>query len=232
MTADLGALVQERLTDTVYGLIRERILSGAFAPGEKLNVDQLADQLNISPTPVKGALALLAVEGLVQIQPRRGTFIASISEGDLSEVLAIRTALEALAADTLLEYVTADDIAALKRMAHKIANAVDVDEHMRLNAEFHQRLVELSGNRKLAEMYRQLHAHIHIALVHSHSTTWRERAAREAAEHDAIIAAIERRDRAALKDALTRHLSRSRFSLLSDISSQGQPGLSERPLLR
>ena len=232
MTADLGALVQERLTDTVYGLIRERILSGAFAPGEKLNVDQLADQLNISPTPVKGALALLAVEGLVQIQPRRGTFIASISEGDLSEVLAIRTALEALAADTLLEYVTADDIAALKRMAHKIANAVDVDEHMRLNAEFHQRLVELSGNRKLAEMYRQLHAHIHIALVHSHSTTWRERAAREAAEHDAIIAAIERRDRAALKDALTRHHSRSRFSLLSDISSQGQPGLSERPLLR
>lgn len=232
MTADLGALVQERLTDTVYGLIRERILSGAFAPGEKLNVDQLADQLNISPTPVKGALALLAVEGLVQIQPRRGTFIASISEDDLSEVLAIRTALEALAADTLLEYVTADDIAALKRMAHKIANAVDVDEHMRLNAEFHQRLVELSGNRKLAEMYRQLHAHIHIALVHSHSTTWRERAAREAAEHDAIIAAIERRDRAALKDALTRHLSRSRFSLLSDISSQGQPGLSERPLLR
>ncbi len=232
MTADLSALVQERLTDTVYGLIRERILSGAFAPGEKLNVDQLADQLNISPTPVKGALALLAVEGLVQIQPRRGTFIASISEDDLSEVLAIRTALEALAADTLLEYVTADDIAALKRMAHKIANAVDVDEHMRLNAEFHQRLVELSGNRKLAEMYRQLHAHIHIALVHSHSTTWRERAAREAAEHDAIIAAIERRDRAALKDALTRHLSRSRFSLLSDISSQGQPGLSERPLLR
>ena len=88
MTADLGALVQERLTDTVYGLIRERILSGAFAPGEKLNVDQLAEQLNISPTPVKGALALLAVEGLVQIQPRRGTFVASISEDDLSEVLA------------------------------------------------------------------------------------------------------------------------------------------------
>ncbi len=232
MAADLGALVQERLTDTVYGLIRERIVSGGFAPGEKLNVDQLAEQLNISPTPVKGALALLAVEGLVQIQPRRGTFVASISENELSEVLAIRVALEVLAAETLLEHAAQDDMAALRRMAREIANAADVDEHMRINAEFHQRLVELSGNRKLAEMYRQLHAHIHIALVHSHSTTWRERAAREAAEHDTIIAAIERGDRAALKDALTQHLTRSRSSLLSDISSQGQPGLSEPPPFR
>ena len=223
MATELGALVQERLTDTVYGLIRERILSGAFAPGEKLNVDQLAEQLNISPTPVKSALALLAVEGLVTVQPRRGTFVASISQEDLSEVLVIRVALEALAADTLLQHITPQDITALKAMARQIADAADVDEHTRLNAEFHHRLVELSGNRKLLDLYRQLHAHIHIALVHSHSRTWRERAAAEAAEHDAIIAAIERGDAAAVKDALTRHLTRSRSSLLSDISSQAQP---------
>ncbi len=221
MAGDLVALHQERLTDTVYNLLRERILSGVFRPGDKLNVDQLAEQLNVSQTPIKGALALLAAEGLVEVQPRRGTFVTAISEEELSEVLAIRVALEVLATDTLLEHVTPRDIEDLKTMTQEIQDAADVDHHTRLNADFHQRLVALSGNRKLAEMYNQLHAHIHIALVHSRSTTWRARATFEAREHEGIIAAIERRDQAALQAAVKQHLTRSRSSLLSDMGSQG-----------
>lgn len=225
---DFVALAQERLTDTVYSLLHERILRGVFRPGEKLNVDQLAQQLNVSPTPIKGALALLAAEGLVEIQPRRGTFVAYISEDDINEVLAIRKALELLAAETVCDHVTPAELDRLNALARQIEQATDVEAHFRTNAEFHQRLVELSGNRKLGELYRQLHAHIHIALIHSGSTTWRERAASEAVEHRAIIAAIERRDTDSLKRAVTQHLMRSRTSLLSDISSQAnRNGVSE-----
>jgi GntR family transcriptional regulator, rspAB operon transcriptional repressor len=219
---ELAALTTERLTDTVYGLLRERILSGVFRPGEKLNVDLLAQQLNVSQTPIKGALALLAAEGLVEVQPRRGTFVTAISEREITEVLAIRAALEALAAETIVDHATAADVDALKTMVREIAEATDVDLHFRKNSDFHQRLVELSGNQKLAELYRQLHAHIHIALIHSRSTTWRARAASEAEEHQAILNALERRDRAALKAAIKRHLDRSRTSLVSDIGSQAR----------
>src|SRR3954447_23302083 len=97
---DIVALNTERLTDTVYGILHDRILSGAFRPGDKLNVDQLAQQLNISQTPIKGALALLAAEGLVQIQPRRGTFVTELAENEIADVSAIRVALETLAAET------------------------------------------------------------------------------------------------------------------------------------
>ena len=107
----LPSLQAKRLTDTVYTLLREQILSGAFAPGERLNVEALAHQLNISQTPLKGALALLVNDGLVEVQPRRGTFIAQVSPRQISELVAIRRALELLAAETILDHVTPEDIA-------------------------------------------------------------------------------------------------------------------------
>src|SRR3954454_10967227 len=100
--ADLDTLPTQRLTDAVYALLRERILRGAHRPGERLHVDRLAQALGVSQTPLKAALAALAVEGLIQVQPRRGTFVAPLSERDISESLSIRRALEILAAETIL----------------------------------------------------------------------------------------------------------------------------------
>lgn len=211
---DLAPLSTQRLTDTVYDLLRERILRGVHCPGERLHVERLARALGVSQTPLKAALAALAVEGLIQVQPRRGTFVAPLSERDISESLSIRQALELLAADTVPEHATPADRALLRELAQRTAHATDVDEHFRANAAFHQHLIALSGNRKLAELYRQLNAHIQIARVHSRSSSWRERVATEAAEHDAIVGAVERRDLAGLRLAITTHLQRAQRSLL------------------
>jgi DNA-binding GntR family transcriptional regulator len=121
MSSAFPTLQAERLTDAVYALLRQRILDGLFAPGERLNVEQLAQQLRISQTPLKGALALLASDGLVEVQPRRGTFIAQVSARQLSELLSIRRALELLAAETILDYVTVADIAHLRHLVETMA---------------------------------------------------------------------------------------------------------------
>ncbi|GIV78947.1 MAG: GntR family transcriptional regulator [Litorilinea sp.] len=213
----LPSIQTERITDTVYSLLREKILTGAFKPGEKLNVDSLAQQLNVSQTPVKGALALLAADGLVEVVPRRGTFVAQISRQQIREMLDIRRALELLAAETILEHITEEDIADLYELVDAIENAADVETHYSGNYELHKRLVELSGNQKLAEVYAMLNGHILMALVHASSEQWRARAALEAAEHRAIVQALEARDLEALKSAITAHLTRAADSLMVDL---------------
>lgn len=217
---ELAALSPQRLTDTIYSLLRERILSGAFRPGDKLNVDQLAQQLNVSQTPIKGALTLLVAEGLVQVQPRRGTFVTEITEREVSEALTIRKTLELLAAETIVDHATPADVESLAELVTRIQNAVSVDAHFQLNSEFHQRLAQLSDNRTLAKFYRQLNAHLHIALIHALSTTWHNRTGREAAEHRAIVAAISRKDRSALQTAISEHLRLGAESLHNQIRSQ------------
>ena len=221
----LVSLQFERVTDTVYGLLRERILTGVYRPGEKLPVDQLAQQLGVSQTPVKGALGQLVAEGLIRMSPRRGTFVTEITERAISESLSIRVALEQLAADTLLNQVTDHDVAHLTSLAEQIKNAAAVDEHFLRNMEFHDYLVKLSGNQRLTEIYRQLKAHIQMALVHSRSESWRDRMPSETAEHLAILEAIECRDRTALKSAIDEHLAHARVSLLGQLRTQrSQPG--------
>ncbi len=224
MTNALPSLQAERLTDTVYALLREKILDGMFAPGERLNVEALAQQLTVSQTPLKGALARLVADGLVEVQPRRGTFIAQVSPRQIGEMLSIRRALELLAAETALDHVTAADIAHLRALLDAIEQATDVDSHYRGNYDLHKRLVELSGNKKLAEFYMELNGHIHMALIHSSSRIWRSRARAEAVEHSAIVDALEMRDLPRLQAAITAHLTRASASLMADLATQNAAG--------
>ena len=219
--SELVTLQPERLTDTIYALLRDRILNGRYVPGERLPVDQIAQQLGVSQTPVKGALGLLVSEGLVRTSPRRGTFVTEIDERTVIESLAIRAALEQVAADTLLDHVTTADVAQLSDLVQRIQSATEVDEHFRLNSQFHEVLVNLSGNQRLAEIYRQLKAHIQMALIHSRSENWVGRMASETDEHLAILRAIEANDREALKAAIDEHLQHARASLLGQLRKQG-----------
>jgi DNA-binding GntR family transcriptional regulator len=154
------------------------------------------------------------------MSPRRGTFVTEIDERGLIESLAIRAALEQLAADTLLDHVTPADTARLTALVHQIQHATAVDEHFKLNLEFHEALVNLSGNQRLSEIYRQFKAHIQMALIHSRSERWMERMASETNEHLAILAAIEANDRVALKRAIDEHLTYGQASLLGQLREQ------------
>jgi DNA-binding GntR family transcriptional regulator len=188
-------------------------------------VDDLAEWLGMSRTPVKDALTALAKEGLVDIVPRRGTFVASLSPEGIAEVFEIRRALELLAAELLIERVTDDDVVRLRErldaLDASLANG-DVDEHMRRNLAFHRLFVQLAGNAKLLEIYESLNVHIQIARVHAQRHDWQQRRQQERAEHLAILQAIEARDSAALAAAVNAHILRSKQSLVKDLNSSSQ----------
>lgn len=216
---------RERVSDTVYHMLRTLIINKTFSPGEKLNVDELAQRMGVSRTPVHEGLSRLAEDGLVEIVPRKGTFVTELTTADLSETLDLRRALELLAAETAVDHVTAEDIAQMRAIVGELAESMksedDVPEHFQKNLTLHERLVELSMNRKLIDWYRNLDAHIRMARAHcAASSGWKERIPQEYEEHMAIIDALERKDVAALKEALNTHLQRAKRSLLADLEQE------------
>lgn len=220
------AVSVQRLTDAAYRTLKGQILSQAFTPGQRLNVGDLAERLGMSRTPVKDALTALANEGLVDIVPRRGTFVAGLSAQGIAEVSEIRRALELLAAELLVDRVTDQDLARLReRLAAldvPLANGEDVDEHMRRNLAFHHLFVQLAGNEKLLEIYESLNVHIQIARIHAQRHDWQQRRRQERDEHLAIMRAIEARDGVRLAAAVNAHIRRSTQSLVEDLETNGQ----------
>jgi GntR family transcriptional regulator, rspAB operon transcriptional repressor len=225
----LRPLSRRRASDAVYEALRNAILSRMFEPGQRLNVHELARQLDVSLTPVKDALARLAAEELVEIRPRSGTFVTAISAEDVAHTFEIRAALESLAAESVVARASDDDIAQIRSLFEAMS-VVDGDElewteHERRNREFHSWIVRCSGNRKLISMYESLHAHIQIARIHRGETDWRQRLNVEHEEHAAIVRAIEHRNAQAAVRAVRRHLARAADSLVRDLRRQAGAAL-------
>ena len=215
---ELKKLKRERAVDAVYAALREAIITSLMKPGERMNVEELAGKLGVSLTPVRHAIQQLETEGLVEVKPRSGTFVANLSVQDIEDTFDIRYALERLAAERAVERVTPEIVGSLRDLLRLLRRPVktsaDRHAHERHNAELHQLLIQTSGNRRLEEMYDTLNAHIRIARIHGAETDWTGRAKVEAAEHEAIVDALEARNADALAEALRCHIYRAKESLV------------------
>ncbi len=214
---ELVKLQRERAVDAVYEALRQAIISSLMKPGERLNVDDLAQKLGVSLTPVRGAIQQLATEGLVEIRPRSGTFVANLTVQDVEETFKIRCALECLAAEEGIANITASDIARLNELLHLLSKEDGQAVHEKNNSELHQIIIRASNNRRLLELYEGLKAHIKIARIHGAESKWADRLQEEQAEHQAIVAAIEKRDTAELCAALRKHIYRAKDALVATL---------------
>lgn len=216
----LPTLSRQRTSDSVYQALRHAILSRKFAPGQRLNVHQVARELGVSLTPVKDALTRLEAEALIQIRPRSGTFVTAVSPDDVAEAFDIRCALECLAAEKALSRARSEDVEQLRALTSQIGAVEGEPErlvHAARNIEFHKRIVMLSGNRRLVQMYESLDAHIQIARIHLGHADWKTRLDAERKEHLAIVDALARRDTPGLVTALRHHILRAAESLVRDL---------------
>ena len=103
------------LRDVVFNTLRESILTGEMKPGERLMEIHLANRLGVSRTPIREAIRMLELEGLVTMIPRRGAEVAQITEKGLKDVLEVRQALDALAIELACERITEEEIRELRR---------------------------------------------------------------------------------------------------------------------
>ena len=220
---ELTPIQRQRAVDAVYGALREGILSHMFKPGERLNIEELSLKLGVSLTPVRNAIQQLATEGLIEIRPRSGTFVANLTARDVEETFDLRCALECLAAEKAAQRITPADLEKMRAlhqsMSREIKNDAGRKQHERDNSEFHLILVKAAGNRRLEEMYQSLNAHLKIARIHGSGEDWRARLGQEHAEHEVILEALAARDSAKLVTTLRDHINRAKDALVATLNA-------------
>jgi DNA-binding GntR family transcriptional regulator len=226
MESLLSQVKIERASDSVFQILRESILTQVFRPGERLDIKDLTTKLGVSLTPVRDAINRLASEGLIEVRPRSGTFVTDLSAEEVADTFEIRAALECLAAEKMITRATPKDIEVFRVLIAELEQPVkderDRSFHERKNVELHNLIVELSGNRKLIEIYRGLNANIKIARIHHSREGWTQRIEQEMVEHRTILRAIEERDLPGLIQALRHHIQHASDSLVSDIKKNGE----------
>ena len=189
--------------DTVYDVLRRGILDGELPPGHRLRSDALANDLDVSRTPVREALRKLETEGLV-VASRHGVMVRQLSEQDLTDIFYMREALEGMAARLAAENATraeVDELKALFEDMETLAAHGDISELRELTGEFHMLIWRASHSARLTQALQGLLDHARQA--QSSTLYMPGRPADALKEHRSLLRAIEKRD-ADLAETLAR----------------------------
>lgn len=161
----LGPVEYSPLAEQVFANLREAILSGEIAPGARLVETAIAEEMHVSRGPVREALNRLEAEGMVEIRPRRGAFVAQLTKQDVWEIYTLRAALEGLAFRLAGESCSEEDVAHLQAIVKamgRCAAEADVPGLSALDIQFHESIVELAGHRRLLAEWMSIIAQIQL----------------------------------------------------------------------
>lgn len=166
------------LNGVVYDLLRERILSQRFVPGQRLDMVELEQQLQVSRTPLKEALSRLELEGLVEINPRRGTFVMALDPQKFDEAYKIRSAYELYVALCLFKYLTVEDHSFIRDVHEQMTALSEAGDwqavarqYVQLDQHLHERFVLRGGPPRMVQLYEQTHVYWYLRLALPHFST-------------------------------------------------------------
>ena len=195
------------LWQRVYDQLRVGILEGELEPGTELAEVALSEQLGVSRGPIREAISRLAAEGLVNVRPRRGAVVRSLSKEEFLELYQVREALERMAVQLAVPRLTEtqlNELAALNEVMNASAAHDDIGGFFEANVAFHSRLLEASGNGTLQEVYRQLLGQ--LGRYRLRSLTLRGNLQRSVSEHAAILRAAKRGDADRAAQLMAEHI--------------------------
>lgn len=186
------------LKDKIYDSLKQAITSmNIYAEDAELRLDErrLSEQLEISRTPVREALARLEQEGLVHIVPRRGVYIVRKTKAEILEVITVWAALESTAARLVIEKAEDHEISSLRKLFTTFEGEqvqAHIDEYSETNIKFHQAILKMSQCDLLCEIAENLF--IHMRSIRARTIADLDRANRSIIDHMHIIEALENRD--------------------------------------
>ena len=206
--------VLNSLHDEVASQLRERIFAGELAPGAYVDELALCAEWGISRTPLREALKVLTAEGLLRHEPRRGCFVAQITERDLDEIFPVIALLEGRCAFEAASAASDADLLALEQLHDKLnraARAKRINEYYAVNHSIHEAIIALADNRWLAQVIGDLRKIAKLArLQQLHAPG---RLAQSCGEHMAVFAALQARDAEGADAAMRTHILRQRVAL-------------------
>jgi DNA-binding GntR family transcriptional regulator len=208
----LPQVKQERvLTDWVTTSLREAILSGYFEPGEKLDQDLIAEELEVSRTPIREAVRRLESEGFVEVRPHYGAFIATVSRQDIRDVYEIRRLLESEIVRQVTPLIPDSVLDELDRSLSETQaqfEAGDSAKHFESDVYFHETIANFVENELLKEVLDGLNNR--ISMVRRFAQLQPGYHITESfKEHHAILEAIRRRAPEQAAELMRVHLDKS-----------------------
>jgi DNA-binding GntR family transcriptional regulator len=207
-------IVQKALYQEVADRLRVQIAEGVLAPGAWIDEPALTQQFGISRTPLREALKVLAAEGLVRLQARRGCFVNQLTDTDLDEIFPLMALLEGRCAFEAARNAGRADLKRLEELHAQLereAHAGQIDAYYATNALIHQALQDLAGNRWLAGAIDDLLSVLRLS--RQRSLHWPGRLQESLREHQAVFAAVKSRDADRAEQLMRQHLLNQRAAL-------------------
>ncbi len=211
MTADIISIPRASLHEQVAQRLRQMLVENQIAPGAKLNERELSEVLQVSRTPLREAIKMLAAEGLVELLPNRGAIAVELTEEDVLNTFEVMAGLEAMSGELAAQRITDAELAEIRAMHYEMLAAYtrrDLPAYYRLNAQIHGAINHAAKNSVLTATYNQVNARLQALRFRSNQdeAKWKQ----AMAEHDRMIDALGRRDAGAMRKVLAEHLDHKR----------------------
>ena len=220
MMSDLKMSANEYLPlrDVVFKTLREAILKGNLAPGERLMEIQLANQLGVSRTPIREAIRKLELEGLVIMIPRRGAEVARITEKDLRDVLEVRAYAALDCIGLACERITDEEIGELRRALESFREVLregDVTKIAESDVDFHDIIFSATQNARLIQIVNNLREQMYrYRLEYLKDYTTHDRLYKE---HQQITDAVSDRDKERARKLIVEHIYHQELTVIKNI---------------
>lgn len=213
--ADIISIPRPVLHQEVATRLRQRIVEGLIAPGSKLNERELAEQLNVSRTPLREAIRALAAEGLVELLPNRGAVATQLSAQDVADTFEVIAGLEGQSGELAAQRITDTELAEIRALHYEMLAAFtrrDLSTYYRLNAQIHTRVNAAARNPVLTRTWATVNARLQALRFRSNfdEAKWQ----RAVDEHERMVALLAARDGDGLRRLLVQHLEHKRDAVL------------------
>jgi DNA-binding GntR family transcriptional regulator len=209
-------LERQHLHDTVVEHLRNLIVEAVLPPGTKLNERELCETMGISRTPLREALKVLAVEGLIEISPNRGASVYKMTETEVWETFEFMSGLEAQAGALACERITAVEVAEIKALHYAMLACKaqgDLPGYYSRNQTIHNKINEAARNSVLTQTYLGLNRRLQALRFKSNYKP--EKWDSAAHDHDEMVKALESRDGKKLAAVLRQHLLDKRDAVMN-----------------
>ena len=213
--ADVIPISRATLHDQVSARLRAMLVEGHIAPGAKLNERELCEQLQVSRTPLREAIKLLAAEGLVDLLPNRGAVAVKLGEADVVNTFEVLASLEGLSGELAAQRITGAQLAEIRALHYEMLACFtrrDLSGYYRFNAQIHSAINTAAANPVLVGTYRSINARVQSLRfrTNQNEAKWKH----AVKEHERMVDALVAHDATAMRTVLVDHLLGKRDTVL------------------
>ena len=222
MSAEVIPIPRAALHEQVANRLRQMLVENRILPGAKLNERELSEVLNVSRTPLREAIKMLAAEGLVELLPNRGAIAVELTEADVLNTFEVMAGLEAQSGELAAQRITDAELTEIRAMHFEMLGAYtrrDLPGYYRLNAAIHSAINAAAKNPVLTDTYRQVNARLQALRFRSNQDgdKWRD----AVCEHEQMVAALSARDPAAMRVVMSLHLAHKLDTVIQQLRADG-----------